>query len=389
MTRAEEKKDNLVCQQQIEDLTRRLQGQKERDLEEKERTIEKEREKVAEWERQREKERNMDRKERERERESARERERMREREREAEQRRQNDKLREELQGLKRERRLEEESSPGKSAEKEMDGKDNQSGEKKKNNFWDGSDFLMATETSFDRMQKKMKEIQQVVAGLDTVKKVQDVVDTEKGAQDVVTGLTSESVTFEKMMKKMDDIASLDCGWEPAEDTQGDHFRHAGEEDSGAGWVIGTGSPKKRVAARHQTQRSWINTVGMDAGAAGSEIIHRSPFRPIPPPRDARLDHLFGQIDSLQSEWRGPRPRPTQGADKPIEVFSPLAPEVSAASRAPEILEITSPSRQDIQLTFSSAEREITKVPSPPTSNSAAPAGVVRTTRPAIELPSR
>ena len=77
MCHAEEKKDNLVCQQQIEDLTRRLQVMKEKDwqmkkgreLEQdlKERALEREREKVDEWEKQRRKERDRERKERERE----------------------------------------------------------------------------------------------------------------------------------------------------------------------------------------------------------------------------------------------------------------------------------------------------------------------------------
>lgn len=382
MYHAEEKKDNLVCQQQIEDLTRRLQVMKEKDwqvekgreLEKdlKERALEKEREKIVEWERQRRKERDRERKERERERETAREREREFEREREAEQRRQNDELKDEIWRLKRDRKLEDEPSPEKGmVAKEQSGEASKSGEKK-NNFWDGSDFMMATETSFEKMQKKMKEIQEVVSGLDSAKKDDKKNDSghDHSTDTVVRAARrasvsassqglNESVTFERMKKKMDEIsrwASLDSVWDDAEETAGDHFQHAqGEQSSASGWKVGDDSPKKRVAARHHAQRAYrADTVAMGTGAVCSEIVQRSPFRPIPPPRDPRLEKVFGEIDTLQSEWKGPRPRP------------------SAGNRALQLAENTTPQRSEIQLTLSEEDKAI--------SNS---------TRQPIELPGR
>lgn len=398
MCHAEEKKDNLVCQQQIEDLTRRLQVMKEKDwqmkkgreLEQdlKERALEREREKVDEWEKQRRKERDRERKERERERETARERERELEREREAEQQRQNDELKEEIWRLKRDRKLEDEPSPSKGmVEKEQIGEASKSGEKK-NNFWDGSDFMMATETSFEKMQKKMKEIQEVVSGLDSAKKNDEQIDighdhstdtvvraTRRASVSASSQGLNESVTFERMKKKMDEIsrwASLDSVWDDAEETAGDHFQHAqGEQSLASGWKVGENSPKKRVAARHHARAYRADTVAMGMGAVGSEIVQRSPFRPIPPPRDPRLEKVFGEIDTLQNEWQGPRPRP------------------SAGNLALRLAENTTPQRGEIQLTLSEEDKVISKVPLPPSDGSPAPPEAICSTRQPIELPGR
>ena len=191
-----------------------------------------------------------------------------------------------------------------------------------RNKFWDGSSFKMATEVSFERMQKKMAEIQAAVATesvlateISCEKMQEQMLDIQAAAKGVDVGggdkstdstgtvvhlstsrggeLPSErkghpstSATFEKMQRKMKEMShmlSLDSVWNE-EDTervrererQLEHEREriqarGGErawekENQADGGSVRFISPKKQVAVRlHSRHR----------GGAMPEVVER------------------------------------------------------------------------------------------------------------------
>jgi|EP00802_Teleaulax_amphioxeia_P005383 hypothetical protein len=191
------------------------------------------------------------------------------------------------------------------------------------NKFWDGSSFKMATEVSFEKMQKKMAEIQAAVAmesavstGISFEKMQDQMLDVQAAAKADMGGrdksidstgtvvhlspsrggeLPSEkkghsshstSATFEKMqqkMKEMSSMLSLDSVWNE-EDTervrererQLEHERERNQarrrerawekENQADGGSLRSTSPKKQVAVRlHSRHR----------GGATPEVVER------------------------------------------------------------------------------------------------------------------
>ena len=191
---------------------------------------------------------------------------------------------------------------------------------------WDGGSFKMATEDSFDRIQKKMREIQAAVAteagtpvsfekmqaqmlevtaaaNRDAATNKDDVGGRDKSVDSTGTvvhlspsysgglpgakkGHISTSVTFEKMQQKMKEMAymlSLDSVWNK-EDTERVREREreverqrardqvAREKENRAdGRSVGFTSPKKKVAVRSHSRHR---------GGATPEVVERrfSPF---------------------------------------------------------------------------------------------------------------
>jgi hypothetical protein len=192
------------------------------------------------------------------------------------------------------------------------------------------SNAMNAAEASFERIQEKMEEIRAAVhqvgqpSAAGDADKSTDSSNTvvhvgsrrEQDVEGVTGGVLSADKTFDRMQKKMEEISKLvSLGSVEKEDEEGNSIKTIGQGAKVSSTFFSEGphrrgSPKTKVAL-HVSRRS---SDAKRAGASGSEIVEKSPFRPIPPPPDARFDRVMGQIDSLQSEWKGHRqPRSAGG----------------------------------------------------------------------------
>ena len=171
-------------------------------------------------------------------------------------------------------------------------------------NISSNSSLMMSSESivgemdqTFDRMQRKMREISQIVtentenlgdaAGVHLLPLNDEQLSPGAGNRIISSTLHVQSAdtALDHLMDTLDSLPNP---------------LTSGIAESPGGWAVWKGSPKTKVSIPFQHKEAFRKRSG-----SAAEVVERSPFRPKPPASDARLDKLLGQIDSLQNDWKG------------------------------------------------------------------------------------
>ena len=171
-------------------------------------------------------------------------------------------------------------------------------------NISSNSSLMMSSESvvddmdqTFDRIQRKMREISQIVT--ENTENLGDAagvhllpMNDEQLSPGAGTRTISSTVQVQSADTALDHLMdTLDSLPNPLT---------SGIAESPGGWAVWKGSPKTKVSIPFQHKEAFRKRSG-----SAAEVVERSPFRPKPPASDARLDKLLGQIDSLQNDWKG------------------------------------------------------------------------------------